>query len=235
LIAKTNINKVTFVYSLFQFSFLINGVLFLIIELKRILKSLSLKRKIFYSEADFQHAFAWEIHKKYPDTYVRLEYPIMINNMWYIDILVKYENQIIPIELKYKTRKIKCSHNKERFHLKNQGAQDHGRYDFLWDIYRIEQLKNKFNNLTGYAIFLTNDSLYWKEPRKSNTVDSMFRIHNGKEVNGSLSWSNDASAGTKKGREDKILLKNKYQIKWEDYSRVNSNRHNEFKYLFLEI
>jgi hypothetical protein len=39
-----------------------------------ILGALALKRPIFHSEADFQHAVAWEIHSRRPELSVRLEF-----------------------------------------------------------------------------------------------------------------------------------------------------------------
>jgi hypothetical protein len=43
------------------------------ITLENTLPSLSRERPIFHSEADFQHALAWHIHPRHPDTRVRLE------------------------------------------------------------------------------------------------------------------------------------------------------------------
>ena len=37
-------------------------------------KNLAKYRKIFHSEADFQHALAWQIHKEMPDCKIRLEF-----------------------------------------------------------------------------------------------------------------------------------------------------------------
>ena len=205
-------------------------------EIDKILNKLSNEREIFYSEADFQHALAWKIHQIYPEIKIRLEYPISVNgSIYYVDIFLKYNSKCVGIELKYKTKKIECVHKKEKFLLKNQGAQDLGRYDYLWDVYRLEQIKEGRKNFTGYAIFITNDYLYWKDPTHKDTIDKMFRIHQGKEINSRLSWTEKASEGSKRGREEDIFIKNTYRINWEKYSKLNGHKYDLFKYLLLII
>ena len=43
------------------------------LPLDAVLAGLSAKRPVFHSEADFQHAFAWEVHLLDPRIEVRLE------------------------------------------------------------------------------------------------------------------------------------------------------------------
>ena len=52
-------------------------------------------------------------------------------------------------------------------------AQDCGRSDFCKDIQRLEDVVSVQSDIIGYAIFLTNDSAYWNESRKDQTVDSI--------------------------------------------------------------
>ena len=129
-------------------------------NLEEILKNLIKDRPLFHSEADFQFALAWQIKKKYQDADIRLEYPIEDEGRKYVDILVdgKY-----LIELKYKTRELNGSYDGESYNLKEQGAQDHARYDFIKDISRIEtfDINPSFNQ--GYVIFLTNDLSFCEE------------------------------------------------------------------------
>ena len=98
-------------------------------EIEKIIKNLQEKRKIFFSERDFQFALAWEIQKEYNDAKVEvlLEYPLKNenNNNEYVDIVVKLEGKTYPIELKYKTTLFEF----EEYKLKDQSAQDCGRYD----------------------------------------------------------------------------------------------------------
>ena len=59
---------------------------------------------MFHSEADFQHALAWQIHEAAPESQVRLEVsviPVEAQRM-FLDIWLPVEG--IAIELKYKTR-----------------------------------------------------------------------------------------------------------------------------------
>jgi hypothetical protein len=52
------------------------GVVGLDLSVSAVLTALAKQRPIFHSEADFQHAIAWEIHKHLPRASVRLERPI---------------------------------------------------------------------------------------------------------------------------------------------------------------
>lgn len=45
---------------------------------------------------------------------------------------------MVPIELKYKTKGFTEIIGSDTIIIKNQGAQDVGRYDFLYDVQRIE-------------------------------------------------------------------------------------------------
>jgi hypothetical protein len=140
------------------------------IDLDGVLRELSKERLVFHSEADFQHALAWKIHKKYPEINIRFERRIELDDKEiYIDIFLKDKKERIGlIELKYKTRDIEIEINDERFKLKNQSAQDISRYDFIKDISRLEKCVDRLPNTTGYAIFLTNDPSYWNFPRNTD-------------------------------------------------------------------
>ncbi|PMG91829.1 hypothetical protein, partial [Vibrio breoganii] len=189
------------------------------------------KRNLFHSEADFQHHFAWEIHKAVDEsTDIRLEFPLskVGSNRWeYCDVLVR-GTSTIGIELKYKTKKFSTKIGDELFELKQQGAQDLGRYDFLKDISRLESWCERHTISKGYAILLTNDSSYWSIPSRFDTVDSAFRLHR-EFVQGELSWAASASKGTIRGRETNLVLENRYSLTWFDTPRLG------FRYLLVEI
>jgi len=204
--------------------------------IEKIMKDLADKRPLFHSEADFQHALAWEIHTRYPSATVRLEVrPGRIGKREYIDIWIKNEDKIYAIELKYKTRKIDVKYDAEKFHLLNQGAQDIGRYDFIKDIIRLEGFVDTYPKSIGYAIILTNDDGYWKAARRLATVDADFRIHEGRTLERKLKWSRDASKGTMKGREEPLGLKGVYSLRWLDYYKLPDAGPNQFRYLLLKI
>lgn len=196
---------------------------------------LSRSRKIFHSEADFQFALAWEIQKEYPDAKIRLEYCPPGNDLkQYIDIMVVTETGWYPIELKYKTRSLSINYDGELFRLKDQSAQDQGRYDFLKDVQRIESFcKYNPEMHKGFAVFLTNDSAYWNGSKGNNTVYEEYKLIDGSIKTGTMSWAKHASGKTIEGRESPIILEQKYLIEWQDYSKFVNSRYGTFKYLVL--
>jgi len=200
------------------------------------LETLSDQRPIFHSEADFQHAFAWEVQKQNPASSVRLERPFIIaGKQAHVDVWVSSPSAKIAIELKYKTRKLETEVLRESFRLKDQSAQDLGRYDFLVDIQRVEELIRLGEADCGYAIILSNDSSYWRPPRDPRTVDAAFRIHTGATVAGVLEWGFHASPGTTKGREEAISLDGEYSLKWSNYSKLSSASYGVFRFLLVGI
>jgi len=203
-------------------------------EVDKILSVLAKERPVFHSEADFQHAFAWEIHQSLPNALVRLERPIQVNGeLLYIDVWIAYQGAIIAIELKYKTRRLAVQVDDEQYSLRDQSAQDIGRYDFIKDIQRLEQVAAANQNITGYAVLLTNDSAYWKP--NYGTVDADFRLHDGRILRGVLAWGAGASEGTKKNREQPLELQGEYQLKWSDYSFIESVPYGKFRSLVVKV
>lgn len=205
-------------------------------DITRVLAALASKRPIFHSEADFQHALAWEIHERWPPCSIRLERkPPHLDNRIYLDIWAEDSHAIFTMELKYKTRRLRVEVGGETFDLLDQVAQDVGRYDFLRDIERLEQVVSGRNDIMGFAIFLTNDSAYWKPPRDDQTVDASFRIHQGRVVTGELRWGSGASAGTMRGREDPIVIHGVYSLDWRDYSEPTDLPYGRFRYLLVKV
>lgn len=203
-------------------------------DIKKAIETLKSKQKVFHSEADFQFSLAWELQKILPNAKIRLEYCPIFDKDMHIDIYIIDGEKSYPIELKYKTRKLAQVIDKEQYNLKDQSAQDVGRFDFLYDINRIEKVKSLDPEFAaGYAIILTNDSAYWKAPNFKNTVDAAFRIHEGKTVTGVLSWAESAGLGTIKGRDSFELL-GEYWMNWFEYSTVNAN-YGDFKYCLIEV
>lgn len=105
------------------------------------MQHLAAKRPVFHSEADFQHALAWELHERYPHCSLRLEYkPPHLNAPIYLDMWVHSSETTLAIELKYKTRAGHLEFEGESFDLLHHGAQPLGRYDFLKDVERLEHV-----------------------------------------------------------------------------------------------
>ena len=206
------------------------------ININTIMNNLSVQRPIFHSEADFQHSLAWEIHRCFSNSFIRLELPwSRENKQKHLDILNGVGTNKVAIELKYKTRGLRVQINDETYSLKGQSAQDSGRYDFLKDVMRLEQLIEQNKGWTGIAIFLTNDSSYWKEPNTANTADASFRLHQGRSIQGALAWRIGAAEGTIKGREAPIILRNIYQVNWIDYSRPSIGGYGQFRYAIFQV
>ena len=204
------------------------------LDIAGLLTGLAENRKVFHSEADFQHALAWHIHQTKPKSQIRLEFPMPVEHRkMYVDIWLPVEK--IAIELKYVTRKLELKLNEELFALRNHAAHPPRRYDFLDDIQRLEMMCSKSELCeTGHAVLLTNDPSYWNDPRSQDTVDSEFRVHEEREISGELDWADHTSPGTKRGRESQISITGCYRLHWQDYSDFPEQL-GKFRYLAVSV
>lgn len=206
------------------------------VDIMGALNTLAGLRPVFHSEADFQHALAWVLHERHPDFNVRLEYrPSKIREKTYVDIWLERAGDICAIELKYKTRKLRVAAGDELFTLLDQSAQDQARYDYCRDIARIENLKDAYMGLAGFAIFLTNDRGYWRESTRVGNVDGAFRLHEAAKLNGELAWEIHASDGTRRGRTAAICLQGSYELAWSPYSKCGEGPNSEFRMAITPI
>ena len=206
-----------------------------LMDVASIMGALAEQRPVFHSEADFQHALAWAVREVRPDLKVRLEYRPPDFGRRYVDVWLAGRGGAMAVELKYFTRRLECSAGGEGFSLLDQGAQDLGRYDFLKDVQRLEELVSLHPDCTGVAVALTNDSGYWTPPRTDTTVDAAFRINEGRRVRGTLSWADHTGAGTMSGRTSPISLRGDYVTRWAEYSLVSAPRSARFRYLSIEV
>lgn len=170
-----------------------------------VLNNLAKRRPLFWSEADFQFEFAWELHKKLgEEANIYLERRHEINSAssdsanekatqstinksldkLYVDIWIEYDNKTYPIELKYTTKRCKVDDAKNQVKTKEQSARDAGCYRFLWDIKRLEEIKTSLSpkKVKGYAIMLTSDAGYYEErkPKQPTLFDDFRLTHNRK-------------------------------------------------------
>lgn len=201
-------------------------------DIHTVMGQLARRRPIFHSEADFQFALAWQIKETLPAWEIRLEYP---TERMHLDIWSPTEG--VAIELKYKTcsRGDPIEHGGERFNLKNQDAQDHGRYDYVKDVQRLERVVDDLEGArTGFAVLLTNDSRYWNRGR-GGTIDDAFRLHEGRCLAGQMAWAEWASKGSIKGREEPLKLRSSYDLHWNDYSTPGAGVDGQFRYLAVEV
>lgn len=202
-----------------------------------LLADLAKQRKLFHSEADFQHALAWQIHKILPDNGpIRLEAPMpAADRTLHVDIWLPLEKT--AIELKYATRSLALEHDREAFTLRDHRAQNQRRYDFLRDIERLEFMRRSMPDLceAGHAVLLTNDPSYWNPSRRPAPSDSAFRLHEGREISRQMTWTDKAGEGMKKGRKSPIRLEGSYRLRWQDYSVFPGETRGLFRYLAVSV
>lgn len=202
-----------------------------------LLADLAKQRKLFHSEADFQHALAWQIHKALPDNSpIRLEAPMpAADRTLHVDIWLPLEKTVI--ELKYATRSLALEHDGVAFTLRDHRAQNQRRYDFLRDIERLELMRRSMPDLceAGHAVLLTNDPSYWNPSRHPAPSDSAFRLHEGREISGKMTWTDKASEGMKKGRKSPIRIEGPYRLRWQNYSVFPGETRGLFRYLAVSV
>ena len=221
------------------------------------------------SEAQFQFDFAWSIKEYLNQNKCENEPEVILEyfsakrtddsnktKKFFTDIMIKDKKGLfVPIELKYKTKTVSRKPNDISIFddFGEHGATDYGRFDYLWDLKRIQLLKNPDTPKTnidrnpelevfcgGYAIMLTNDEHYWKaiDPSKDPAY-KMFCIEHGRTIkaNDSLEWKD-------KGQKYKVndTWRNDYNYvvpfvfdedhlcDWKPYSTDP-----EFKYLMLSV
>ena len=205
------------------------------LDIDSIMMRLSKVRRLFHSEADFQHAIAWQIHKAIPDSEIRLEFNPIPHEERRMSLDIWLPLEKVAIELKYGTRKLEVALPHEHFVLSDQNAVDVIGYDFLKDIQRLEREVEEGRAEEAFAILLTNDRSFWTPSQRTDTVGAAFRIHEGKRVTGEMSWSERAGQGTKDGREPTIELKGTYQMRYHDYSKFARERNGDFRYLVVPV
>lgn len=168
-----------------------------------------------------------------PECEPRLEFPVRSEGL-YLDIWLAGPR--IAIELKYRTRKLNPRFNGEDFALRDQGAQDIGRYDFIRDVVRLERAtEGPLQATAGFAVMLANDPLYWNR-RREGTVDAGFRvIEDGRTIEGEMAWSSRAASGTTKGREEPLRPRGRYEARWRNYRDFEEGGYSKFRYLAVEV
>ena len=188
------------------------------IDMVGMLSGLAARRPIFHSEADFQHALAWQIHQTYPTARIRLETrPVRDIRL---DLLVCVDEVRVAVELKHLMAGFSGVVDGESFELPSQSAQDLGRHDVIKDVVRLERLVVEGHADVGWSVTLTNDPGYWSPGRKLDPIDAAFRLHEGRSLSGTLSWAVNAGAGTTRNRDVPLTLSGTYACSWRPYSEV---------------
>jgi hypothetical protein len=203
-------------------------------QLRQVLEHLCERRPVFHSEADFQHALAWQMQAEHPAASVRLETRPLVDRRVYLDVAVNLDEHRVAIELKHLTRELSVEYDGEAFNLATQSAHDDARYDVIKDVRRVEDLLAAGLVDAGYVIVLTNDSSYWRPGSGQVAADTSFRFHEGSTLSGTLEWGSSAGPGTRKSRDQPLFLAGTYIAHWSDYSTVEG-RAGRFRYLLIVI
>lgn len=232
--------------------------------IETVLLALAKERKVFWSEADFQFAFAWKLKEMFEDRNPQSAINVRLERRddalekrddekklgdAYIDIWVEIDKMVYPIELKYKTIQCTLKDGSEEYKLKQHGTCDIGCYLYLKDVERIEHISKSLgdNFGKGYAIMLTNDHLYWDKPKTTpdTTAFSDFRIYDGRTIPAGQKLNWHPSSNSQPSWQKKMLpftLIHGYTIDWKDYSNLIKEKEGDangeafpFKYSIIEI
>lgn len=199
-----------------------------------VMHSLAEHRPVFHSEADFQHAFAWQAHVRHPTARIRLELRPDPDVRETVDMLCVIGGERIAVEFKYLVRRFEVTIDGEAFRLHDQGAQPLSRYDVVKDIERLERFCLNDGADVGHAVVLSNDALMWS-PGRTGSVDEGFRLHDGAVLGGTLAWAVHAGKGTTRGRERAISLRNSYAVTWQSFPTRVAECTGHFRYLVLSV
>lgn len=207
-------------------------------EIHDLMHTMATARPVFHSEADFQHAFAWELQRRHPDAALRLERPVHLDQPKahdiHLDLTMELAGSTTAVELKYATRRFSDHDGGESYELREHGARDLRRYDVIKDIERVESVVGAHIAGDGFAILLTNDAGYWQEPIRPATADASFRLHEGRRITGEMAWPDFVSPGTTKGREASLAVHHVYAAHWQDYVHRDGAT-GLFRYLVFEV
>lgn len=199
-----------------------------------IMAKLAADRPIFHSEADFQHAFAWQVHLMYPDTRIRLEVRPDPEVREAVDMLCVVGGSRVAVEFKYLVRSFETVVDGEHFRLRDQGAQPLSRYDVMKDIQRLERFCGDRRADVGYAVVLSNDPQIWSRGRVGS-IDETFRMYEGASISGAISWAPHAGPGTTRGRDKILNLRGAYRVNWLPYAPTEATVDAPFRYLVVTV
>ncbi|MGW2938132.1 hypothetical protein ACWDA7_41480 [Streptomyces sp. NPDC001156] len=188
------------------------------IPLDDVLAHLRARRPAFHSEADLQHGFARALWEAAPDVRSRLEVPRRgPDRTEYLDLLCLGPVGRTAIEFKYVTRRWTglAGTPSEEYDLRNHGAPDLARRDFVRDVARLERFCDR-EDQNGLALLVTNDVSLWQPqpPGRARTRDDDFRIHEGRTLSGTLLWAGGAYT------PNTCVLRGAYPLVWRPYAEL---------------
>ena len=83
--------------------------------LEAALDALAARRPVFHSEADFQHALAWQVQQANPAAAIRLEKRVAVRPSVVLDLLIELGGARLGVELKYLRRAMSVEVDGEAF------------------------------------------------------------------------------------------------------------------------
>ncbi|MEW1643045.1 hypothetical protein [Streptomyces sp. NPDC091219] len=202
------------------------------VSLGDVIAQLGSHRWVFHSEADLQHGFARALWELSQDVHSRLEVPQSAGESTeHLDLLRIGPSTRTAIEFKYFTRRWTGTAGTppEDYALKEHAAVDLARLHFVRDIARLERFCRR-SDQNGLAIMLTNDASLWTPPGvgRGQTRDREFRIHQGRELAGTLLWAEGAY------KPNTCTLRGAYPLDWQPYSELGGAG-GEFRYLAVSV
>jgi len=168
----------------------------------------------YYNEAQVQHKLGIELYKRF-DIEPTLEWYVKNDESGakeYIDMMLKIGSKKVAIELKYKTRKID---GKDYI---TQGGQSDGKFHFFKDIERLERLKKSkdinFRIDKGFAIFITNDHLYWNEARSNSKAKGKNSVADFDLCDKKGIKKDTCNAKWRKSKNATVTISRSYPVEW---------------------
>ena len=190
------------------------------------------------------------------------------NKRNYTDIVIydKTNGEYIAFELKYnlkdgdrnKSNRYYYNNGEYNISIAMKGATDNCRYDFLYDVYRLEQLRagGKYENtniksfVKGYSIIISNDEKIWEiscpnDANKSKGLlisknyDQNFCIGDRSLTMQNCFWTGGKNYKNLSAVRKDFSLKKSYECNWnkEFYfeDKKLTDKSPNFRYLIIEV
>jgi len=178
---------------------------------------------------------------QHPDAEVRLERRLSADSNERLDLLMTVDGTAVAVELKYPVAKLDAEFAGEPFYMRAQRAEDRMRFNYIWDIVRLERLVSAGVASVGAAVILTNASQLWlpRAPARARgpAADTQFSFHEGVERAGRLGWVGTATwwKNTKPPLPEAVNLLGRYRMWWRPYSTVVGVGRGDFRWLYTLV
>ena len=200
---------------------------------RELLAALAADRPIYHSEADFQHAFAWQARIAAPTADIRLEVHLQPGRS--LDLLFRDDSGRVGAELKYLTRRFGAEWHGER--LSSQTKQP-GPCAATTSSKTSSASKISSSPVLSPAATSSSsptEPAYWSAPVRAATSDAMFRLGEGRTLSGPLGWGPNTGVGTMRRREQPLELRGSYVLHWTDFSQIDDAGGGRFRALLVDV